>query len=165
MNILRFPNRSVYPIQNNCNYFVTGYTNLGEQVLMGVIAGDHGQEILYVLFDSKGEFRLANAEPLPAVASSMPVGPVAQLTIPVQQRLGFQPHTIHVRKFDLPDRSVGIEELPEHYQEFLAHPEEHDPDRQEELAEDVRQWVTDGDFVLRWGEDYYLNSDGDVSSS
>lgn len=165
MNIPSLPARTAYTIQNNGNYFTTGYTASGEQVLMGLVAGDCGPEVLCVLFDVNGKFLTTTSDPIPAGSARTADTAASRQVVSVQQRMGFQPGTIRVQRFAMPGRAVGIDDLPDHYQEFLASPGHHDPKRQEELAEDVRQWIEEGDFVLRWGEDFYLDSEGDVSSS
>ncbi len=165
MNIPRLPVRANYTIQNNGNYFTTGTAASGEQVLMGLTVGNQGPEVLSVFFDASGQLLSSTSDPLPSASAGVADTAASRQLLATQQRIGFRPGTIRVQLFSIPDRGVGIDDLPDHYREFMASPEEHDPERQEELAGDIRQWIEDGDFVLRWGEDYYLDRDGDVSSS
>lgn len=73
--------------------------------------------------------------------------------------------TISIKRFFIPERQIGIQDLPEHYLEFLANRDTYDEERRRELQSDVDNWLRDGDFVLYWTEDYYLDRTGEVVSS
>jgi hypothetical protein len=78
--------------------------------------------------------------------------------------MSFQPATIRVRKFFSDEHYIGIEDYPSHFHEILS-----DPDSDEEEKADVREsmvlWDKDGQFVLQWGNDYWLDGSGHVVSS
>jgi hypothetical protein len=83
-----------------------------------------------------------------------------------QTELGFTPQTIRVEEFYVDDREVGIAELPSHYQELVDDPESQpDPDERAQLMREIEQWQHDGNFVLYWGNDLWLDASGHVASS
>ena len=82
-----------------------------------------------------------------------------------QREVGFTSATISVKPFFLQDRWIGVKNLPDHYQEFLSHPENYNSQRHKELQEDIQNWNERGDFVLYWDEEYYLNQDGELELS
>lgn len=158
------PARDRYPIQNNDNnrhYFTAGVDGRGRQALMGAQL----PEVVTVFFNESGDY-------LETVAKTIAPRPgedddaAADRTLEeVQSAIGLAPATIFVKKFRLGDRWIGIEDLPEHYQEFLDNPEEFDEREKVDYPEDIRQWISDGAFVLWWCEDFYLDKDGDITSS
>jgi hypothetical protein len=76
----------------------------------------------------------------------------------------FRPATIRVRKLFSDEHYIGIEDYPSHFHEILS-----DPAADEEEKADVRGsmglWEKDGQFVLLWGNDYWLDGSGRVVSS
>ena len=81
----------------------------------------------------------------------------------------FTPGTICVKQFFMHDprwlNGIGITDLPEHYQEFLDHPESVAEDDRVCYREEIEEWLTSGEFVLWFNEDYYLNEEGELDSS
>lgn len=77
----------------------------------------------------------------------------------------FVPGTISVKAFSLPELGLGIQDLPEHYQNFLDHPENNNEDERQHYPKEIEEWRESGNFVLLWNEDYYLNTDGELESS
>jgi hypothetical protein len=62
------------------------------------------------------------------------------------------------------DLGIGIRDHSEHFDEIL-----NDPDSSEGQKADVRESMAlrdaDGQFVLLWGNDYWLDGTGEVTSS
>ncbi len=79
-----------------------------------------------------------------------------------QDEIDFCPEVIQVRKFFIMD--LGIEDYPDHFDEILNDPAASD-DEKAGIREAVRRWDADGQFVLIWGNDYWLDSTGEVVSS
>lgn len=154
-----------YTIRNNGHYFTTGIDGQGRQVLIGLLFGATSPEVVAVLFDKSGDYLGSVAEPIVPRPDENDEAAADRTLAEVQSAISLTPASIVIKKFWLDDRQVGISDLPEHYQDFLNNPEEFDEQRKAELSEDVRRWFSEGDFVLWWGEDYYLDKDGDVSSS
>jgi hypothetical protein len=61
----------------------------------------------------------------------------------------------------------AVYHLPEHYREFLKGPNSPAFDEEERKAfpELIRQWNEVGQFVLEWGNDFWLDSTGEVVAS
>ena len=165
---MKSPNHRLYNIQNSEIYFHTGHLENGNQVLMGIQFPD----IALLEFDPQGNYLSIAARGIPKQFLSVRNGIywaddiVLQALIKNwQDEIGFIPGTISVKPFFLPDQWIGIQDLPDHYLEFLNQPENYDEERRLQLQEDIRQWRESGDFVLYWSEDYYLNQEGEVESS
>lgn len=157
--------RSSYPIRDAGQYFFTGRTSTNDQILFGIIAEDGGLEVACVWFDSGGRFLRFHTERVTA-RPGQTAEDAAQIQLAeFQDGCGYRPEAIHVERFSVPGRFIRIDDIPEHYQKFLSDPSQYEPERQEELAGDIRKWVDDGDFVLWWGEDYYVDKEGEVVSS
>jgi hypothetical protein len=83
-----------------------------------------------------------------------------------QESLGFSPSTVRVRRFSIPGHGLGIEDLTGFDEDLLEDPES-EPDQQEraEQLPSIREWVESGSFVLRWGNELWLDARGEVTSS
>ena len=159
------PERVKYTVRNNGQYFTTGIDGQGRQVLMGLLFGATSPEVVGVFFDKSGDLLGSVVEPVAPRLDENDEVAADRTLADVRSTIGLTPASIFIKKFRLDDRQVGISDLPEHYQDFLNNPEEFDEQRRAELSGDVQRWFSEGDFVLWWGEDYYLDKDGDVSSS
>jgi len=84
-----------------------------------------------------------------------------------KREIQFQDAPITVREFFLDDRFLGIRRLPDHLQEFKENPDNVAKDEEERrgLEDRIREWESLGQFVLLWGEDYWMSRDGDVEST
>jgi hypothetical protein len=81
-----------------------------------------------------------------------------------QLALGFEPRTIHVKKFSV--AGLGTADLPSHLQDFVDDPDaEADPEERDAMARSLIEWVDSGSFVLYWGNDLWLDASGHVTSS
>ena len=119
-----------------------------------------------ILFDRAGRVLEYAVRDTPPGTGPRGHGPSSDALREWQRYLGFEPRTIRVRRFSIPDVEVGIEDLPSHLADFLDDPEsEPDPARREETAESARRWLEDGDFVLYWGNDLFVDAEGHVTSS
>ena len=157
--------RDLYTVRDNGQYFRTGQTASNDQVLFGVLAGEDGLEVAAVWFDPAGRFSRFSTRQVTVRPAESEEAAVRRELADFQRACGYRPDAIHVEQFSVPDRFIRIEDIPEHYQDFLSNQDDYDADRQEELAADIKKWVQDGDYVLWWGEDYYLDSKGEVVSS
>jgi hypothetical protein len=166
----------LYPISTHDGYgFHAGMTGDNRQVLMGLLCPN----LVAFFFDMEGnlldvqERLLTFLQPSGVfVDGELIEGLVRRYDIyderipPAleawQKEIGFQPTVIRVKKFFV--GGTGIQEQPEHFAEILV-----DPDATEEEKRSVHasleEWEADGQFVLWWGSDYWLNGTGEVSSS
>src|SRR5262249_15752195 len=80
-----------------------------------------------------------------------------------KQEVGFVPATIHVEAFHMPALRIGIDDLPDSFKRFLANPEAvPHPIRRHHCHEDIRELQATTKYVLRWGEEYWMDSTGNV---
>ncbi|MEX1041197.1 MAG: hypothetical protein WDZ51_11230 [Pirellulaceae bacterium] len=151
-----------YIIQSSQYVFETGVLPDGQQVLVGIQL----PELVAVRFSSQGALIGVDVVATDSLGSGSMVYDQANAELARwKSGVGFQAMAINVQAFFLHDRWIGIEDLPQHYQEVLDHPESIAKERIEELLNDIRRWRLRGDFVLFWDEDYYLNKVGEVVSS
>jgi len=89
----------------------------------------------------------------------------------LQQEFGIQPGLIQVREFSIPEERIAVYQFPKHFREFVDNPQSagFDDDDRRRLPESINQWNQLGQFVLEWGDksgdDFWLNSEGEVVSS
>jgi hypothetical protein len=154
-----------YAIKPDDDYFSAGVTPGGEQVLMGLSCPN----LLAFHFDREGNLLRTEQRPIPFFRDVTPPYDIYDARIqPMieawQAAMGFRPATISVREFFSDEHSIGIEDYPSHFHEILS-----DPAADEEEKADVREsmelWNKDGQFVLLWGNDYWLDGSGRVISS
>jgi len=120
-----------------------------------------------VTFDRAGELvRVEGVEgyPVPAEWRDDPKGS-ERVRPPWAIALEFEECPIRVKRFWIPERWLGVEDMPDILAEyftdraaFLAHGDVR--------AEDAESWKGSGQFVFHCGcGDYWLNSRGDVETS
>lgn len=155
----------LYAIRPDEGYFFAGVTPNGEQVLMGCFCPN----LVVFRFDPEGNLLRSEQRPIPFFQGVTPPYDIYDERIqPMidawKAEMRFRPATIRVRKFWSDEHCIGIEDYPSHFHEILA-----DPDEDEEEKADVREsmelWDKDGQFVLQWGNDYWLDRTGRVVSS
>lgn len=154
----------LYLIQNDIYHYHTGRLSNGNQVLM--------DECSRIEFDAEGNLLAAfgqetSQSTLKAMDIEGNVLAVFSQKAPQSSSmmLPVTPGTISVKPFFLPELWLGIRDLPDHYQEFLDHPENANEEERHYYPEEISNWRECGNFVLWWNEDYYLNEDGELESS
>ena len=145
------PPLSLYQIQNDIYHYQTGRLSNGNQLLIqSDLDGPPLPLAHWIEFDTEGNLLAAydqsTPQPLPG-SSSFTLG------------------TIKVKPFFIPEILIGIQDLPDHYQEFLDHPENANEDERFYYPEEIQAWREAGNFVLWFNEDYYLNEEGELESS
>ncbi len=158
------PPQRLYLIQNDIYHYHTGRLSNGNQVLM--------DEVHRVEFDTEGNLlaafcRETSQTTLKALDIEGNVLAVFSQEAPEapSMMIPFTPGTISVKPFSLPELWLGIQDLPDHYQEFLDHPENVNEEERHYYPNEIDAWRECGNFVLLWDEDYYLNEDGELESS
>lgn len=155
-----------YPIKSHEGYgFCAGITSDNKQVLMGLLC----PSIAAIFFDSEGTLLHVEQHPVNFFQGVNPPYNIYDKRIPTLilawlMEIGFQPATIKVKKFFSQVRYVGIEDYPSHFEEILNDPKE-SVEEKNDIRESMRLWDKDGQFVLHWGNDYWLNVSGEVVSS
>lgn len=161
-----------YRVSSNPPYFYTGHLTDGTQMLIGVQSPD----LVGVVFSVNGEYlrtltkQISQKRQLATQGKSEFVPDFVEDDFSAyiyewQMELKVISGTISVKQFYLSERYIGISDLPEHYQEVLDHPEDFSEERLRELQGDVQAWRENGEFVLYWDEDYYLNREGKLEST
>lgn len=155
-----------YAIQpQDAYFFYTGVTPNSEQVLMGLFCPN----LLAFYFDLEGNLLRINKRPVPFFQSVNPPYHIYDERIPAlievwEKAIGLQHATINVKKFFSHEYYIGIEDYPAHFAEILSDPASDDEEKAD-VRESMRLWDKDGQFVLLWGNDYWLDDSGDVVSS
>lgn len=81
-----------------------------------------------------------------------------------RQEIGFQEQLIRVKRFDDVETGIRICDYPDHFAEILLAPEA-SLEEKAEVLDSMAEWEQEGEFVLIWGNDYWLSRDGEVTSS
>lgn len=145
------PAPRLYTIQNDVYHYLTGHLGNGSQVLMIGDGSDSGiPSFPRVEFDAQGNVMVVHREEPTDLSAASAM---------------FTPETICVKSFFVPDIWFGIQDLPDHYQEFLDHPENTDEAERLDWMESIEDWRERKSFVLWCNEDYYLSEDGELESS
>lgn len=160
----------LFPIQS-CpwHYFYAGHLPGGRQVLIGQCVDGY---IQMAVFDRDGHFLEVLQHDLPtdiltsrAVAGFDVIADKFQEFL--QREFGFVPGLIRVREFRRPADLFGVYRFPQFYQDFLSNPE--DPifgeEERQELPSIIEQWKAEGNFVVEWGNDFWLNNKGEAFAS
>ena len=161
----------LYPIGPGAGYFDAGVTADGRQVLMGLDC----PEVVAVFFDASGGLighESRRLEFLPRGGGKGGADGVYDINderIPSrvaawQADLGFRPSLIRVKPFFLDELGIGITDYPDHFGEILVDPAASDAEK-DDVRDSIRLWDADGQFVLYWGNDYWLDDSGAVVSS
>jgi hypothetical protein len=167
----------LYPIRPEQGYFVAGMTGDGRQVLMGLYCPD----LVAIFFDASGDLIRHEAHHLEFLQRSGVIvdgerieGMVGYYDIyderipprivAWQEELQFRSTTIRVKRFFLDELGIGIEDYPSHFGEILDDPGASDEEKGD-VRDSMRHWDADGQFVLHWGNDYWLDDSGEVTSS
>jgi hypothetical protein len=145
----------LYPLAAEEGYFDAGVTRDGRQALMAAFY----PMTFAIFFASDGRF-------LEYVERPNDGAPNKAELARWQTELGFTPQTIRVEQFSIEEQGLGIAELTGFQEELLDDPEsEPDEDERAERLKELREWIEEGSFVLYWGNDLWLDSDGHVTSS
>jgi hypothetical protein len=168
----------LYSIQTDeASVFWAGMASHRRQVLMGLFCPN----LLAIFFDLDGnlisieEAHLEFLQPSGVFVGGEPIeGLVRRYNIyderiperihAWQQQMEFEPAVIRVRKFWVQSKSIGIQDHPKHFAGAFSDPELSQEERDEQ-REWMRQWDADGRYVLQWGNDYWLDAAGRVTSS
>lgn len=154
-----------YAIRPNDAYgFHTGFTPNNEQVLMGLSC----PKLVAFHFDLEGKLLRSSCRPVPFFQGVTPPYRIYDVRLPPlieawQKDMGLRLATIKVKKFFSHEYYIGIEDYPSHFQDVLSDPSS--DDEKADVLESMETWGKDGQFVLQWGNDYWLDESGGVVSS
>jgi hypothetical protein len=150
-------------------YFYAGSLPDGRQALVG--RSVYGQ-LIVAIFDRDGDLMQLIHRDLP----SPPVFPDSDEIREVDednfqeylhQEFGFSPGLIRVKEFRVSEDMFAVYHLPNHYREFLENPNgpAFGDEEREAFPGLIQEWNEAGHFVLGWGNDYWLDSTGEVVAS
>lgn len=155
----------LYAIKPDEGYFSAGVKPDGQQVLIGLFCPN----LVAFHFDRDGKLLRSEQRPVPFVKDVTPPYDIDDERIqPMietwKAEMRFRPATISVRKFFSDEHDIGIEDYPSHFHEILSDPAA-DEEEKAGVRESMELWDKDGQFVLLWGNDYWLDESGRVVSS
>jgi hypothetical protein len=147
--------------------FFAGITPESEQVLMGLYCPN----LLAFYFDSEGTLLRSEEQPVPFFQNVTTPRPydiyddrIQPLINAWQADMKLRSKVIHVKRFWSEEHSIGIEEYPSHFHEILSDLIA-DEEEKTSVRKSLQQWDEDGQFVLHWGNEYWLDRTGEVVSS
>jgi hypothetical protein len=150
--------------------YITGRGDGGHAIIIGL----RYPYICAVLFDASGKLTEVRIRPLPFRARAMREGGPYLIEDPDFQdryiaqaqiwgaELGFSEQSIVIERFAFPEFDLGIENLPRHMQHFRSNPDESSEEDKRELPKMIEEWIAEGNFVFWWGNDYYLDKEGEI---
>jgi hypothetical protein len=157
----------VYRIKSS-DYWHTGHTNDGTQVLFGLLCPD----LVAYLFNQRGDLIDIQLQRLEFMVEDQKPGQPFDIYDPRiesrrkqwSRKLGIRRGTINIRQFSDPEHDVKIENQPGYFNDVLERRD--GPAEEKARIEELRQnWETEKNFVLWWGNDYWIGEDGEVESS
>lgn len=150
--------------------YVAGKNDSGQPTMIGL----RYPYVCCLLFDVSGTFVEARLRrvlwPARAVREG---GPFVIEDPDFQDRLGsqitawsdelaFREQPISIDRFSLPELSLGIEHMPRHFEHFRRNPDDYTEEDQREYPAMIDEWLAEGNAVLWWGTDYYLDKHGEI---
>jgi hypothetical protein len=156
----------LYPIRSEKHYgHYAGHLPDGRQAL---ITCSCLQEVRAFLFTRDGDY--LGVEHRKPVLTAVPEEPYldvndAELRAYLVAEFGFTPGLIRVKRFDEPSEWVSVEPLTHYLADFVADPESVPEDGREGALEELREWIEAGEFVLNTWNDYWVDANGEVTSS
>ena len=145
-----------YRLEGGGGSFDAGTLPDGRQVLMAAFYPC----TFAIVFDAQG--RLLAFETRESCRPFGKWAPDPEVLARWQTEWAFRAADIEVERFYIEDLHVGISDLPEHFYDIEDEP---DPDERARLQRDRDRWVSEGSFVLQWGNELWMDRSGRVTSS
>jgi hypothetical protein len=154
----------LYPVKSNQDYgFYAGRLEDSRQALVTL---DIRLHLDVFLFDTSGDLIGSEERDLagfwPTPDHGYPDVDNTELHDYLRREFGFEPTVIEVKRFST-KQGVEIWPLPNWLQQWVADPGTWED--QEFAVNSLRDWVENEAFVLLFGNDYFLNAQGEVFSS
>jgi hypothetical protein len=167
----------LYPIrQSQIDGFYAGRRTQGQKLLAAV----DGARLLVAQFNEAGDLIEVARAILPPQATT-PDSQGQTVAQYLSKHFGYVPQVIQVKRFRVPpeeeqagnllqraligESGLAVAPFPTHLQEFLDDPSDYDEEDYTNCCEMLSRWITEGNFVLYWGNEYQLNPDGVVIAS
>lgn len=162
-----YPASRLYQLQSHpFSGFYTGRTKSGQQVLIG----QYYNAILIILFTMQGTLEAVKKHVfLDTQRVPLDLTPYEreqfQASLYTQMHaLDFIEQPITLQEF-FTSPGVGIEPFPSYCFDFLADENAFPPEEQKWYRDLIHQWQEKENFVFYWGNDYYCNKSGEITSS
>ena len=157
----------IYPIQSS-SYWYAGHTRDGRQVLYGLLC----PSLVAYFFSERGDLIDVQQQHLEFLEEGRNPGHVYDIYDPRieprreawSRQLGIYSGTIRVRKFRDSNHGVEILDYPDCFDDALQRPNA-SSEVKARIAEFRRDWEQQRNFVLLWGEDYWMDEEGQIESS
>jgi hypothetical protein len=149
-------------------YFYAGRLPNDRQALIARSVSGH---LIAAIFDGDGNLHevIHQELPCPPVLSDSGGRELdeADFSDYLHREFGFSSSLISIKEFRVPEEVFAVYHLPELYREFLDNPDSSTFGDEERVAlrSLIREWNESGQFVLEWGNDYWLDSRGEVVAS
>jgi hypothetical protein len=156
----------LYPIETKGEYHLfSGIRSDSRRVLMGLWCPD----LIALYFAEDGTFLDFERRPVVFFQNVKPTYQIYDRRIDElldnwQREMGFQAALIRVKKFILPEVGISIDDYDSHVLEILDDPKASEEEK-DEIREEMQEWDAEGQFVLNWGNDYWLDHTGEIVSS
>jgi hypothetical protein len=165
-----FNGELLFPIQSapSRQFYAGELPDGGQALVVCSVSGD----MIIALFDRQGNLTGVVNQELPSPRKLLEGGDFAAVYDEdyqeyLRRTLGLSPGLIIIKSFRMPAAMLGVYHLPQHYQDFLEKPD--DPRFTDEDRRDfpiwIAQWNERSEFVLEWGNDFWLDSSGEVVAS
>ena len=169
------PESYLYSIQPEQRHLLdAGVTADGTQVLIGLYCPD----LVAIFFAGDGSLQEVRKRPLPFDAVSIFDERISTQLGEWKKELTFRPRVISVKRFFVLEKTIptpenawhrdgiGIVEIsPPHFHAMLANPDIYTTEDLEFVQKQIPEWWASGQFVLWWGNDYWLDNTGEIVSS
>jgi hypothetical protein len=151
------------------HYFYGGQLPGNRQALVAQCIDGY---VLVAVFDTAGTLQEVVRRDLPPSllvdrgVAGYDVDEKALLTY-LGRELGFVTGPIHIKAFRVAGERFAAYRLPHHYQEFLADPASpvFGDEEREVFPVWIARWLQEGAFVVEWGNDFWMDCHGQVTSS
>jgi hypothetical protein len=158
----------LYPIRTHEGFgFYAGRARGGRQLLAAVDGGD----VVAALFTCPGDL---------LETQSRHLSPSGEVESELREWFGWEPTLVRVKRFRIPsgggrprdllqaalvgEEGFAVAPFPLDWQESLDDPNSLGSER-EAFAEMVRGWIERENFALYWGNEYHMDSNGQVVGS
>jgi hypothetical protein len=161
----------LFPIQScPAHSFYAGHLSAGRQALIAKCVYGY---IILAVFDAGGTLLRSMRKDLPSTLlfpghmRGYYEVEESEFHEYLRREFGYTPGLIRVREFHLPEEMLAVYRLPEFYQDFLKDPNgrDFDDELRQYLPDQIKRWREEGRFVLQWGNDFWLDVNGEVTDS
>lgn len=159
----------LYSLQSHPSYWFHVGRSETQQAIMGLV----GMKFYVIVFSDMGDLIEIQERPVvpPPPATFRHEGElddwlygfVDREVMQVRTQQGLADEAIHVKRFRLPKLRAGIDDLPDDLQEYVTRTPS--SPAEDDLEEALEGWKEESLFVFWWGQSFYMNGEGAVTSS